>query len=60
MIALFEKIEAVREALAQPQDRALYEIVGRCCEIKAAVVSEDERESGLRAILNYGHTLGHA
>ena len=59
--AFFEKIEAVREALAQPQDRALWaEIVGRCCEIKAAVVSEDERESGLRAILNYGHTLGHA
>jgi 3-dehydroquinate synthetase len=34
--------------------------VARCCEIKADVVSRDEREGGLRAILNYGHTLGHA
>jgi 3-dehydroquinate synthase len=35
-------------------------IIKRSCEIKAAVVSKDERESGLRAILNYGHTIGHA
>lgn len=34
--------------------------VARCVEIKAEVVSEDEREGGRRAILNYGHTLGHA
>ncbi len=33
--------------------------VRRCCEIKADVVSRDERESGLRAILNFGHTIGH-
>lgn len=35
-------------------------IIKRSCEIKAEVVSTDERESGLRAILNYGHTIGHA
>lgn len=35
-------------------------IVKRSCEIKAEVVSRDERESGLRSILNYGHTIGHA
>ena len=35
-------------------------IVKRCCEIKAAVVSQDEKEHGLRAILNFGHTFGHA
>jgi 3-dehydroquinate synthase len=35
-------------------------VVARCCEIKAAVVSQDETESGLRAILNFGHTIGHA
>ncbi len=35
-------------------------IIKRSCEIKAQVVSEDEKESGLRAILNYGHTIGHA
>jgi 3-dehydroquinate synthase len=34
--------------------------IGRSCEIKAWVVGQDERESGLRAILNFGHTFGHA
>ena len=38
----------------------LSEVVGRCCEIKADVVAQDEREGGLRAILNFGHTAGHA
>ena len=38
----------------------LGEIIARCCEIKADVVSQDETESGLRAILNFGHTIGHA
>jgi 3-dehydroquinate synthase len=35
-------------------------VIRRCCEIKAHVVELDEKESGLRAVLNYGHTLGHA
>ena len=35
-------------------------VVARCCEIKADVVGQDETESGLRAILNFGHTIGHA
>ena len=39
---------------------ALHYMVKRCCEIKARVVTQDERESGLRKILNYGHTIGHA
>jgi len=34
--------------------------VARCCQIKAEVVSQDETEGGLRAILNFGHTIGHA
>lgn len=38
----------------------LEEVVFRCASIKAQVVEEDEKESGLRAILNYGHTIGHA
>ncbi len=38
----------------------LARIVGRSCEIKADVVAKDEREGGLRAILNFGHTVGHA
>ena len=43
------------------RDHALLEpIVARCVELKAAVVAADEREQGGRAILNYGHTVGHA
>lgn len=38
----------------------LMKVVSRCCEIKAEVVAADERELGVRAILNFGHTLGHA
>ncbi len=38
----------------------LAKVIGRCCEIKADVVAQDEREGGLRAILNFGHTAGHA
>jgi len=34
--------------------------VARCCEIKAEVVGQDETEEGVRAILNFGHTIGHA
>ena len=39
---------------------ALAHAIRRCCEIKATVVAEDERESGVRALLNFGHTFGHA
>jgi len=39
---------------------SIIHVVKRSCEIKADVVSKDERETGLRAILNYGHTVGHA
>jgi 3-dehydroquinate synthase len=42
------------------QAEALIEAVRRSCEIKAAVVGQDEREGDLRAILNFGHTFGHA
>jgi len=45
--------------LAREPD-VLAELIQRNCAIKAAVVEQDERESGLRVILNYGHTLGHA
>jgi shikimate kinase/3-dehydroquinate synthase len=46
-------------ALGRDRD-ALTELVRGCCELKAGVVAGDERESGRRAILNYGHTVGHA
>jgi 3-dehydroquinate synthetase len=40
--------------------RTLAAVVARCCAIKADVVRQDESDSGLRAILNFGHTIGHA
>jgi 3-dehydroquinate synthase len=48
-----------RRVLSRERD-AVAEAARRCCEIKAEIVSQDERESGLRAILNFGHTIGHA
>jgi 3-dehydroquinate synthase len=53
-------LEANMEALLSREPAALAHVVKRCCEIKADVVGQDERESGLRAILNFGHTFGHA
>ncbi len=53
-------IEANIDALVAREPTALAMAVRRSCEIKAHVVGQDERESGLRAILNFGHTFGHA
>lgn len=39
---------------------ALKQTIKRCCEIKASIIVQDEKEKGLRRILNYGHTIGHA
>ena len=48
------------EKLLACDSAALAYAIRRCCEIKAAVVAEDEREVGVRALLNFGHTFGHA
>ena len=53
-------IETHLDALLAREPKALAHAVQRSCEIKAWVVAQDERESGLRAILNFGHTFGHA
>jgi 3-dehydroquinate synthase len=53
-------IETNLDALLARDKVALAHAVQRSCEIKAQVVGSDERESGLRAILNFGHTFGHA
>lgn len=58
--ALFRRLERNVDRLLRRDLRFLAGIVARCCEIKAEVVTLDERESGLRAILNFGHTFGHA
>jgi 3-dehydroquinate synthase len=56
----FDWIEANIGALVARNDDALAHAIRRSCEIKADVVRQDEREGGLRAILNFGHTFGHA
>ena len=58
--ALFDFLEQKRESVLSLNPDDLVHIIRRSCEIKADVVSRDEREAGLRAILNYGHTVGHA
>jgi len=57
---LFERVEQNVEKLLARDLEFLEPVIARCCEIKAEVVAMDERESGVRAILNFGHTLGHA
>jgi 3-dehydroquinate synthase len=57
---LFAQLERNLPKLLQRDVPTLRAIVARCCEIKAEVVGEDETESGRRAILNFGHTIGHA
>lgn len=47
-------IKSIDDFLAQP-----IEIIGRCCQLKAMVVESDEKESGRRVILNFGHTIAH-
>ena len=56
----FAWLEANATALLHREDAAVLHAVRRSCEIKAAVVGADEREQGQRAILNFGHTFGHA
>jgi 3-dehydroquinate synthase len=59
-MAFFDWIESNIDALRAGEPAALAHAVKRSCEIKAEVVGQDEREAGLRAILNFGHTFGHA
>lgn len=56
----FDYCEREREAIFALDPRVMSYVVRKNCEIKAAVVAADEREAGLRAILNFGHTVGHA
>jgi 3-dehydroquinate synthase len=57
---LFAQLERDLSKLLKREPKTLAAVVARCCEIKAEVVSQDETEGGLRAILNFGHTIGHA
>jgi len=57
---LFTQLERDLPKILKRDEKILAAVVARCCEIKADVVGQDETESGLRAILNFGHTIGHA
>ena len=57
---LFERVRRDTKAVFARDERALVPAIVEACRIKADVVSRDERESGLRRILNFGHTIGHA
>jgi 3-dehydroquinate synthase len=57
---MFKYLESQLDAVINRDRKTLMELIGRSCQIKAQIVSEDEREGGKRAWLNYGHTLGHA
>ncbi len=56
----FDRLERDLPKLLRRDAKILADVVARCCEIKAEVAAQDETESGLRAILNFGHTIGHA
>ena len=59
---LFQQLEQSQrlDCLSELDETLLFSILQRSCQAKAEVVSQDEKEAGLRAILNYGHTIGHA
>lgn len=57
---LFESLEANPQALLDRDAALLLRVVDRCLEIKGLIVEQDELEQGLRAALNFGHTVGHA
>ena len=59
-MGFFDWIEANLESLMDKDPAAMAHAIERCCQIKAHIVGLDEREGGIRAVLNFGHTFGHA
>lgn len=59
-VRFFQYLEANKHQIKQRDPEVLAQVILRCCEIKAEVVAKDEKESGIRALLNLGHTFGHA
>lgn len=58
--ALFRRLEGDLDKLLRRDARVLSAVIPRCIALKARITAEDEKESGVREILNFGHTLGHA
>lgn len=59
-VKFFNRLERDMDRLLALDASVVGAVVARCCEIKAEVVGQDETEGGVRAILNFGHTIGHA
>lgn len=59
-IRLFEYLEANLAEIIAKTPRVLSHVIRQCCQNKADIVAQDEKESGVRALLNLGHTFGHA
>ena len=57
---LFDRVDRDLDAIFAREPDALVPVIAASCRIKAGIVSQDERESGLRRLLNFGHTAGHA
>ena len=57
---LFERVAKEHRAIFNRESEVLTSIIAEACRIKADVVTKDEKEAGLRRILNFGHTAGHA
>lgn len=60
LVALLEEHAETLRAFSHPPAQLVCQIVAQCIALKAAIIEEDEREQGRRAILNYGHTVAHA
>ena len=58
--ALFEQVCRDLGPLTKRDAAALTPVIGACCRVKGAIVAADERETGARRVLNFGHTVGHA
>ena len=56
----FEYLSINKEKIFELDDKIIESCIYECCKIKGEVVNEDEKESGIREILNFGHTIGHA
>ena len=59
-VEFFDFLDNNSEKILNLDNECINEIIFRCCKIKSKIVAQDEREVGIRAILNFGHTIGHA
>ncbi len=57
---LFRFLERNKQKIMELDKNSLLKVISRCCLIKARIAEKDEKENNVRAILNYGHTIGHA